>query len=115
LFTAFGREKTGAFDIIVSNPPYVASAEFSQLAPDLFFEPRLALDGGADGLDVIAPLIVSARLMLRPGGVLLLEIGNIQADRVRELLLKAGFSLIRIEKDYGGHDRIAKGVLSGSI
>jgi len=115
LFTAFGGEKTGAFDIIVSNPPYVASSEFSQLAPDLFFEPRLALDGGIDGLAVIAPLIHSARAMLKPGGVLLLEIGNVQADRVRELLLKAGFSLIRIEKDYGGQDRIAKGVLSGSI
>ncbi len=115
LFAAFGQEKTGAFDIIVSNPPYVASSEFSQLAPDLFFEPRLALDGGVDGLGVIAPLILSARSMLKPGGVLLLEIGNVQADQVRELLLKAGFSLIRVEKDYGGNDRIAKGVLSGSI
>jgi methylase of polypeptide subunit release factors len=47
--------------------------------------------------------------------VLLLEIGTGQGDRVRELLLKAGFSLIRIEKDYAGHDRIAKGVLSGSV
>lgn len=115
LFSAFEQEKMGAFDIIVSNPPYVATSEFSQLAPDLFFEPRLALDGGVDGLGVIAPLILSARSMLKPGGVLLLEIGNVQADRVRELLLKAGFSLIRIEKDYGGQDRIAKGVLSGSI
>jgi release factor glutamine methyltransferase len=115
LFAALQGEKTGGFDIIVSNPPYVATSEFSQLTPDLFFEPRLALDGGDDGLRVIAPLIREARAMLAPGGVLLLEIGTAQGDQVRELLLKAGFSLIRVEKDYGGHDRIAKGVLSGSI
>jgi release factor glutamine methyltransferase len=84
LFSALDEEK---FDAIVSNPPYVAAAEISGLAPEVRdFEPSVALTDGADGLTVIAAIIESAPRHLRPGGLLLIECGAGQSRRIRELV-----------------------------
>ncbi|WP_165063559.1 peptide chain release factor N(5)-glutamine methyltransferase [Paludisphaera rhizosphaerae] len=77
----------GPFDVIVSNPPYIPSAVVDELDPGVRdFEPRLALDGGADGLDVIARLVDQAAPLLKPGGRLMMEIGFDQDEAVRRLI-----------------------------
>ncbi len=108
-------EKVGGFDIIVSNPPYVASADLVTLQPELSFEPRHALDGGLDGLDLVRRLISDSLAFLKPNGLLVMEIGHNQGSRVRDLLADAKFQEICVLKDYDGHDRIVKGRKIGSI
>lgn len=98
------------FDIIVSNPPYIRSAEILKLAPEVRdYEPHLALDGKEDGLYFYRKIIGEAAAYLQPGGTLYLEIGYDQGEAVRELLRAAGFTDISIEKDLGGNDRVAAG------
>lgn len=81
----------GPLDAIVSNPPYIPSREVDVLEPELqLHEPRGALDGGADGLDVIRPLAERGPLVLNPGGLLAMEVAQGQADRVCELLRSTG-------------------------
>lgn len=102
----------GAFDLIASNPPYIASAEVDAL-PALIkdHEPRLALDGGADGLDILRQLVLDAALALRPGGRLFLEIGDDQGLSLRRLLECAGYTRVVVARDFAGHDRYAEGEL----
>ncbi len=96
------------FDLIVSNPPYIAQSEFATLAPDVRdHEPRLALDGGPDGLAFYRRIAKDAVPFLKPGGSLLLEIGFLQDEAVQKLLterpeLEVGATL----KDMGGHTRV---------
>lgn len=79
------------FDLIVSNPPYIPSSDIETLEPEVRdFDPRLALDGGADGLDIYNKLIPSARRCLNPGGWLLVEIGIGQQDAVSDLFSCCG-------------------------
>ena len=75
------------------------------------FEPRMALTGGADGLEVTRRIVVEAPRYLRPGGVLALEMGTGQTERVKQLFAEAGFTEIVVDKDYGGHERVVSGVL----
>ncbi len=97
-------------DIVVSNPPYISESEFSTLQKEVRdFEPRLALDGGAHGLEVIARLIPQAFQALRAGGHLFLEIGETQGARVAGLLRNEGFHDVVIEPDAMGHERFAIG------
>lgn len=99
-----------SLDLVVSNPPYVSTDEIETLQPDIRnHEPRLALDGGPDGMSVILKLVPQAFNCLRPGGWLFLEIGEDQGERVRTLMKKSGFEQIEVHKDLGGHDRIACG------
>ena len=99
-----------SLDLVVSNPPYVSTAEIQTLQPDIQnHEPWLALDGGPDGMTVISKLVPQAISCLRPGGWLFLEIGEDQDARVRDLMRKNGFDEVGIHKDLGGHDRIACG------
>ena len=82
----------GEFDLILSNPPYIASAEIAGLAPEVAaYDPRLALDGGEDGLDAYRRIAASAARNLRAGGKILVEIGVSQADAVAGLLRRGGF------------------------
>lgn len=97
------------FDVIVSNPPYVKSGEIAGLQRELQQEPRLALDGGADGLDVLRRLVPAALARLKPGGLLALEIGEDQGPALRELLTRAGAREVTIEKDLAQHERLALG------
>lgn len=99
-------------DMIVSNPPYVSTAECETLDPRIRdFEPRSALDGGAQGLDFYERFISDALNLLKPGGAVFFEIGDGQGEAVRKLFFDAGFDDIKIEKDYAGHDRYASAVL----
>jgi len=98
------------FDVIAANLPYVASADIEGLAPEVRAEPRLALDGGADGLALVRRLAAAAPALLRAGGALALEIGAGQAAATAELLAAAGFSDIRRRRDLGEIERVVSGV-----
>lgn len=100
LFSALGDRK---FDVIVCNPPYIASAVIPTLAPEVRREPVEALDGGADGLDFYRRLAIEAPAHLQEGGLLLLEIGYDQGESVPALFSGKKAEVL---KDYGGHDRI---------
>lgn len=97
------------FDVIVSNPPYIAEGD--PHLPALRFEPRKALLGGADGLDAIRELVPQARAHLDAGGWLLLEHGMGQQDGVRALLAKHGFSSLSTWPDLSGIGRVTGGKL----
>ena len=100
-------------DVLVSNPPYIESAVCETLDPRVKdFEPRLALDGGVSGLDFYDRYLADALNILKPGGAVFFEIGENQGDAVAKLMEGYGFSDVRIEKDYSGHDRYASAVLS---
>jgi release factor glutamine methyltransferase len=82
----------GAFDLILANPPYLTAAEMAALPGEVTYDPRFALDGGPDGLDAYRRIAAEAGQRLRPGGLILLEIGSTQAEAVLELLSAAGLS-----------------------
>jgi release factor glutamine methyltransferase len=104
-FTALPREVV--FDLIVSNPPYIPSAEIEALAPEVRdHDPRLALDGGADGLDFYRRLAAEAAQHLRTSGRLMLELGDGQAESVRELFVQHKWVVESVEADYTGRPRI---------
>ncbi len=99
-------------DAIVANLPYIASGECDRLPRDVRdFDPRTALDGGPDGLDVIRDIVPDAAIALRPGGRLFLEIGETQAAAVQRILEAEGFREITISRDLAGRDRIAAGTI----
>jgi len=94
-------------DAIVANPPYVATAVIAELSAEVRREPRLALDGGADGLDVVRRLIAAAPAALAAGGLLVLEYGYDQADAVAALIEATGaFDAPSMRKDLGGQPRV---------
>ncbi len=89
------------FDLVVSNPPYVVKREINQLSDDIKkFEPKKALNGGNDGLDVIRKVIYKSRYILKINGILALEIGRGQYLSVLSILKKNKFKQIKIIKDY---------------
>ena len=92
---------TQKFDLIVSNPPYIKSNEIKNLSEDIKkYEPRIALDGGNDGLDLIKKVIYKTKYTLKIKGMLALEIGNEQFKKVSDILLKKNFKIEHIIKDY---------------
>jgi release factor glutamine methyltransferase len=93
------------FDAIVSNPPYLASAEAGELAPELAHEPDAALFAGEDGLDVLRPLVAQAGEALRPGGWLAVEIDPRQVGPVRAAFVAAGFENVEVLRDLGSRER----------
>ena len=98
------------FDVITANPPYIESAEIESLSVEVRdHEPRLALDGAADGLAFYRRLAAESGAHLKPGGRLDLEIGMSQGAAVASLLEAAAFSDIQIIRDLAGRDRIVKG------
>ncbi len=98
------------FDLIVSNPPYITSAVVETLAPEVRdFDPRLALDGGPDGLDPFRIIAANAQDYLAPGGQLLVEIGYDQGSSVSALFAEHGFADIVVHKDLNGLDRVISG------
>jgi release factor glutamine methyltransferase len=99
-----------AFDIVVSNPPYIPSGDIDGLEPEVSrHEPRLALDGGADGLDAYRHLAVEILRVLKPGGLFALEIGHDQGAAVEAMMLAAGADPVRLLSDLGGRDRAVFG------
>lgn len=99
-------------DVIVSNPPYITTADCEGLDPRVRdYEPRSALDGGVSGLDFYERFIGDAMNVLKPGGAIFFEIGEGQGDSLRGMFESYGFVDVLIEKDYAGHDRYASGRL----
>lgn len=95
------------YDVIVSNPPYIPSAVVNELEPEVRdYEPRIALDGTADGLRFYRILAEESVHYLKPGGRIYLEIGYDQGERVPALLEAAGFHDITVIRDFGGNDRV---------
>jgi release factor glutamine methyltransferase len=97
------------FDLIIANLPYIPAEEIASLSPEVRHDPASALDGGADGLDLIRRLIETAPDRLAPGGALLLEIGLGQADAVNALLSARKFRDISVRPDYQNIPRFAVG------
>ncbi|HID57328.1 TPA: peptide chain release factor N(5)-glutamine methyltransferase [Candidatus Poribacteria bacterium] len=94
------------FDCIVSNPPYIPSNQIPNLQPEIGYEPREALDGGPDGLEVIRRLISTSKYHIRPGGSIGIEVGFDQAEQVAELMEEAGYIGVEIIRDYSGIERV---------
>jgi release factor glutamine methyltransferase len=104
----------GSFDLIVSNPPYIPSGDIAGLAADVrSFEPRLALDGGADGLTLLRRVIDGAPGFLTPGGALAVEVGAGEAPAVAVLFETRGFEDVSRTRDYGKIERVVHGVWPG--
>ncbi len=103
--------QSGPFDLVTANPPYIPSAEVDLLAADIRnHEPRLALDGGVDGLDLVRRLIAEAPACLDPEGVLAMEIACDQGPRVVEQMQRAGWKDVRVAQDLGMRDRVVSGI-----
>ncbi|MDR2110007.1 MAG: peptide chain release factor N(5)-glutamine methyltransferase [Spirochaetaceae bacterium] len=96
----------GTFDCVTANPPYVPAKTIDTLAREVRREPRLALDGGEDGLDIIRRLIGDAKGHLSPGGVLLIEAGPGQMAAITGLLANRGYRKWDIRRDLSGEDRV---------
>ena len=100
----------GMVDAIVSNPPYVTTGEMEALQEEVRREPPTALDGGEDGLRFYRALAEHWVPALKKGGIFAVEVGEGQAEAVRQLFLQAGLKNIRTAKDFGGIDRVVAGV-----
>lgn len=98
----------GRFDLIVSNPPYIAAAEMPGLAPELAHEPRGALTDGADGLSAYRALALGVGTHLAPGGRFLVEIGPTQGAAVCDLFVGAGLEIAAVHSDLDGRDRVVE-------
>lgn len=102
------------FDLVVSNPPYVASGEIPLLSPEVrLHDPELALDGGEDGLACYREIIADLPRLLAPHGLVLLEIGAGQARDVAALLIAQGLEIAEIRRDIAGHERVIAARRSG--
>jgi release factor glutamine methyltransferase len=104
------RERSNApcsFDLIVSNPPYIASAEIATLAPEVKdFDPRAALDGGADGLDFYRRLAKEAKPFLKPDGKIMVEFGDGQAEDIKKIFEVEKWIVEAVREDYSHRARI---------
>jgi release factor glutamine methyltransferase len=99
-----------AFDAVASNPPYIPTADIETLEPEVrMHEPRLALDGGADGLEAYRVLAPQMMRVLKPGGVFALEIGHDQGHAVEALMQQAKAGFCRVVSDLGQRDRVVIG------
>jgi release factor glutamine methyltransferase len=102
------------FDVITANPPYIATDEIATLQPDVReHEPRLALDGGRDGLAVARRIVDAAPAHLAPGGVLAIEVGAGEAPAAKALFEERGFEEIRVDRDLAKIERVVSGAFRG--
>ena len=109
LYAAFAGKR---FDVITANPPYIASAEIPTLMPDVRdHEPKLALDGGEDGLVLVRRIVTDATAHLEPGGLLAVEIGAGEAPATVLLLEAGGFVDVRVHRDIARIERVVTGVV----
>ena len=96
----------GKYDLIISNPPYINRYDLNYLEKDIVnFEPKLALDGGLEGLSEISKVIKKSSELIKKNGKLVLEIAFDQKNKVKKLLLNKGFYINKVIKDYAKHDR----------
>lgn len=99
---------SGVYDLIVSNPPYIAECEMATLAPELSHEPQGALTDGADGLSAYREIALGVQGHLAEGGRLLVEIGASQAADVRRIFADAGLETVAVHPDLDGRDRVVE-------
>jgi release factor glutamine methyltransferase len=100
----------GPYDLVVSNPPYVRDSDWPGLAPEIsLYEPEEALLGGPDGLDVIRRLVPAAIEVLRPGGLLAIEVGQGQSRAVEALFERSGLRLLETQRDLARIPRVVRG------
>ena len=100
----------GPYDLVVSNPPYVRDSDWPGLAPEItLYEPEEALLGGPDGLDVIRRLVPAAVEVLRPGGMLAVEVGQGQSRAVEALFERSGLRLLETQRDLARIPRVVRG------
>lgn len=104
-----GARALAPFDVVVSNPPYVPSADWPTLSKEVRHEPKLALDGGHEGTSVLSRLSMEAVSLLKPGGYFAAEIDSRQEEAARHLLQANSFADIEVFRDYSGLPRIAWG------
>jgi release factor glutamine methyltransferase len=98
------------FDLVVSNPPYIATGELAQLAPEVArYEPRVALDGGADGLDAYRVIVADLARLLKPGGAFALEVGAGQEGAVAAMAKAGGLLVEEPRRDLAGIPRVVAG------
>ena len=101
------------FDVIVSNPPYIPAGDMEGLMPEVRgYEPRIALDGGEDGLVFYRKILEGSRSHLKKGGMLFFEIGYDQGRAVSKMMRETGFLDVQVRKDYAGLDRVVFGTRS---
>ena len=101
---------------MTANPPYVPTGELPSLMPDVRdFEPRLALDGGDDGLALLRRIVAGAPSHLAPRGVLAVEVGAGEAPDVVGLFEAAGFTGVEVRRDYARIERVVSGMLKGTV
>lgn len=107
LLQSLSEEEQGSFDLLISNPPYIPTAVLQGLDREVTdFEPRLALDGGEDGLDLVRILIKESLNVLKPNGVLALELFEGHLDEAALLVNEAGFMEVRIVRDLANRPRV---------
>jgi len=100
------------FDVVTANPPYIATGDIAGLMPDVRdFEPRPALDGGGDGLELVRRVIAGAAPFLVEGGALAVEVGAGQAAATVTLFERAGYGDVQVRRDYARIERVVSGVL----
>lgn len=109
IFVCHKDIEDGSLDAIVSNPPYISTAELAELQTEVRFEPETALDGGEDGLDFYRCIAGKWLAKLKNGGIIVLEAGESQAEAVSSLLKSNGVDDIRVKKDIQGLDRVISG------
>ncbi|WP_424363227.1 peptide chain release factor N(5)-glutamine methyltransferase [Methylocystis parvus] len=103
----WGEALSGGYDVIVSNPPYIRAGDIPALDPEVrLYDPALALDGGADGLDCYREIVADAPRLLKPDGLVAFEVGHDQAVSVAALFGDKGFGVVRVGRDAGGHERV---------
>jgi release factor glutamine methyltransferase len=103
------------FDLVTANPPYVPAGEIAALQPEVRdHEPRVALDGGDDGLAVVRRVVAEAPAHVVDGGTLALEVGSGEAPAVAELFARSGFADVEVRRDYARIERVVSGVLRKS-
>ncbi len=99
-------ETFGKFNIIVSNPPYIRTGELDGLQKEVQYEPRMALDGGEDGLTYYRAIATNCRASLAKNGCIMVEIGYDQAESVKQIFRAAGFNNTIVKKDLSANDRV---------
>lgn len=111
IFKCYGDFKEKSFDLIASNPPYIKTDEIEALQTEVGYEPKTALDGGADGLDFYRAIARRWTPLLKSGGAMAFELGEGQAEYVGGLMADHGYINIKTAKDLGGTDRAIIGIL----
>lgn len=106
LFAAY-KLRTKSYELIVSNPPYIATMEIKKLQPEINYEPPIALDGGGDGLDFYKKIIKESPCYLKENGFLIMEMGFKQCQEIKNIFQKSSrFEIIEIIRDYNKIDRV---------